>query len=808
MGGQANNGEAAQLLHYFDAVFSSSAQYWLILADTENLSPSWLTSYWKEVYTHLHTLSPVAFSADLEHYSNWVGEWAKGNIREAIQLLSDLARFTQPRFNTQKLSAEALKPHSQTDQAAPQSGLKVLVLTRSQSRAILWRETIIRSQTSLGLEEALVTSNTGFEAEVVTIDDLADKGIELVQSFAKREAAPYSTSSCKRGPELFRVMPAMAYYLREAVSPSTVAPVISARYFTLEEILPIHITSTFLPSPPPLPNLKFERNGLLELLEQSSKRRLLFTLHAYGSLDGLACSRLTGLEMTHLELHLKELQKAGLIARLWGNDAEKGRKRGREWTQPNYSVRWKEKESENEKDDDESYANNGSNGRTRFTFCTWLPPEREEENRVDRVASYSGNDSRFYQNYGELSHSLRNTARYFPYATEAHRLKRYYYFLTGKGLLALVWLEGFSLTFESRFRGELTRLTRIQSEVEAGERQLILTPGFEGNSAETGRFSWNEDVLNPKKIDLQHHSPQTCEAVGFSWPSLLVEHFSGAANFFLAFPSRHFTQPFHTAPGIYPLPGKPGITKERERLFFEDDGFFKSAGHRQSLFGAGGKVSLESWQAEPLCHRYYVLPQRLARLGYDIPYSYIPNLSGLQLEAGGTRGECLPDGYAEVVVQQPGKEQERAVIYLEFERGGRNWIPRYKAKLATYLGLFWSQWLLASIKLRQPLLHMGNVPAYVLFVASNASQEHKLRQLFRESLHTELSALLHQAHYRGYGPGGVRISETGDSSDSSNNEGEEWIVKALLESLGVQFLITHEGLLSWGGVLAPIWQSF
>ncbi|HEX2909848.1 MAG TPA: hypothetical protein VH186_03500 [Chloroflexia bacterium] len=738
---------------YFDGFVSIGKERLLILADTEYLSPSWMMNYLNKMYSELEILKLLHIGLNSSISSSY--RW---NTRKLATLLDNLAEGKE----------FLMKPYTNSEiYSADNSTLKIVVLTRSKVRAILWREAFSRIPVSIEAEEALAKHSLGFE--IISMSELHEKTSAIVEAVAS-SGTTLDGSKVSFIANSHPVTSQMAYYLKKLFSNQgeTTKPTSGIYYpkdFLLENI------EDFVVSFPFLKNLRFEERVLLDLFEQPSKRRLLFTLHTYGLLDALACSRLTSIEMTHLRLQLEQLEKAGLIARLWGATASKCRT----WS------RWTEADKDEELIED-------NQPKTKSTFCT-TPYQFDRQN----LGGLSVNNSRQkYQDYGQLSYFTSIQAAELPFALESERLKRYYYFISEKGLLALLWLEGVSLTFEPRYQGELTRLARIRREIEAGERKLVRLDDTCTELIDTS--SLFSDCTVPTKVDVKSNEVE--DQVGFSWPSLLTEHFSGATNFFLSFPSRHLSLPFQTVPGIYPVTKKVHVEKLTHEKACQG---WNCKERRQPLFENAINVELESWQTEPLCHRYYILPERLAVAGYDAPYSYIPNLRALKLETGGERGECLPDGYGEFIIERPGRLYDKALVYLEFERGHRNWTERYRGKIRSYLQLLWSEWLLQSIGLRQPLVQLSKIPRYLLIVVADASQERSLVELFKITVQEVLSQLLTEAHYKGYGPNGI-------SRIASESRKEDSITQALLHGLQLQILATNETFLNSFGVMAPVWQ--
>lgn len=739
------------ILNLFDGAIEIGNTKILVLADTEQLPPSWIMSYLKHLYSQLQ--DAVALKTML---TITTGFYCHLDSTQAENLIAALAheKDSLTQLASQKVTFVGTE-------------VKVVVLTRSRPRAILWREASTRIPIPIELEQTLATYS--FEFEAITTNELEQTASAIIEKTAGTKARSLVENGISP-PDLKCMVAWASYYLRKLSTNSNPA---SPTSFRADHTTNLGLKSFESFSEPlgPEENFKFENKSLLELLQQPSKRRLLFTLHSYGMLDTLACARLSGIEMTHLGLHLAQLHQAGLIGRLWGEDVRPGR------TWSHFGIG-----SENE---DNSFEASGN--KTRLTFCT-LPANQSQQSLAAGIEPPRPQSDSYYQDYGQLSKLVRSGTTEYPFACETDRLKRYYYFVTQKGLTVLLWLEGFPISFEPRYRGELTRLARILREVEVGERTLV-----------TIKSSFEQGAKNPmwlKERNLANNEPsgaQIKDWIGFSWPSLLVEHNSGAVNFFLSFGSRHFSLPFQTTPAIYP---QTKSTKRGKLTSDKTEQRVASLQWRQPLFENFSLITLESWQTEPLCHRYYLSPQHLANLSYDLPYSNSPDLQTLHSHWGGEKGECLPDGYGELSIERPDGVYDRAILYLEFERGQRNWSERYRAKLASYLRMLWSEWLVQSIKLRQPVFQLCATPRYLLLITPDAWQEHKLVEVFRVSMQEVLAELLREAHYRGYGPGGI----------STASKGGQFVIRALLEGLNVRPLLTNEELLASCGVLASIWQ--
>lgn len=488
---------------------------------------------------------------------------------------------------------------------------------------------------------------------------------------------------------------------------------------------------------------------LSSLLVQPTKRKLLYTLHAFGPLDLLALSRLSRVEMTHLTSQLKELVEAGLVARMWAADAQTFRSK-------------------------ENHLQNGQ----RLVPCAYFPPliapvmpvsssRSASPTRVPFPHNYSPGPT-IRQNYGYIGQKIRmveegETAApgSFLYENGVVRMQRFLYFMTEAGLAVLEWLVGVPLKFDSRYQREIGRYSRLRQEVVAGERQVITVRERVGKDMQVypvNKFSEKE----ADKIDnFYYYKPITSKLsydIGFSWPTLMAEHTGAVNNFFLSLPSRHYFTPFSTATAIY-------TGKRKQKV---DNSFQTFPDQHQLVFPfwdtelvskavtATGWISLEGWQSEPYCHQFFLSPEKLALAASWDEVSVAPVLSPRLLAtlAGGVGGECLPDGYGEVLLGEPGKTERILYFYLEYERGQRNWMQRYLGKIAAYICMLWSKWLGASVTAGKPLPNAGK-PYRLLVVATDEKLEQQLADLFGLGSLGITSQLWWEAFYKGYGPGGA-----------------------------------------------------
>lgn len=328
------------------------------------------------------------------------------------------------------------------------------------------------------------------------------------------------------------------------------------------------------------------------------------------------------------------------------------------------------------------------------------------------------------QNYGQLGAiAAAATGREgpvpYPYEPEERRLKRFSFYLTEPALVALFWLEGFALEYDPHYRRERAVFASRRRLLVEGQAKLVFYDGAEQES------SVPQDLGN------------SVAEIGFTWPNTLAEHAGAVVNFFLSLPSRHFFSPFSTTPGWY------RDTKKVERL-------------KQRLPLPPPTFWLESWQAEPFCHRFYLPPEELSFVAWRDKLQQ--GIRPLTTEIGYATGQLLPDGYGELRLGSPGDTIRYLGFYLEYERGLRNWSARYLAKAAAYVRQRWSLWLLDCYR-RGTVVPPPRKIA-LLLVTPDQAKEAQLARLFNAAWLGVVSRLWWEATYRGVAPGGVSIPQS------------------------------------------------
>lgn len=744
------------LTSYFDAIVVTQEQLLFLVADTERLPPSWLIDYLAKITFKL--ADKAVIQQDLRF----------------IRLIRYQGDNTSYPDLTDKLEAMVNRKLSGFYKFSGKVEPKIVIITRTKPRAVLWQEAIARINSSYSLYDKPFSN-----FEVIEASELDEK----VKTIAGSATYPIETDPLQFEKlenftsELMVAVKSMKSFLARQLTSLPQNRAARGKNNGYETALPGESADLPLLT---IPKVKVgEKQELITLLKNPSKRKLLFILHCYPLLDLLACSRLSGVEMTHLTLIMEELRKAGLVGKFWGDDARKMR-------------RFRQEIAENNNEYSTDIPPNPGEV-PKFSFIS-APTFEEGQIQGENPQSNASKSLRKpYQSYGQTGANLQ--AGRFQFALQEARLNRFFYFLTEGGLKVLLWLEGFPVLFEPRYRGEITRINRIRREVAAQERKLIVRDSIE-NWRTANNSEMPEEVLqNPLTGGLSVEKANFL--AGYSWPTLLIEHGSGVAGIFLSFPSRHLSLPFRTTPAIYPVSIKKIAAKDKTAL--SSDLLLNQAKEiiRRPLFYKTSQISLESWQVEPFSHRYYLQPEMVARQDYALPHSYKPAFEVLKQEAGGETGQCFPDGYGEIFFNGSNGVKTQITLYLEYERGKRNLAARYTGKISSYLNLFWSEWLLASIGLGKPLPSAIAAPRILLLVASDANQEQKLVALFKETIQQVLFKLLEEAHYQGFGPFGSHKDDHSTPKERIAN---------LLKGLGLQIFSTYEYLVNKLGVLSSIWQ--